>query len=65
MCLERKKIRLPRGVAGVASVAVRSLIEIFIDDISAIFRATDLRIRLPFVSWAFEISRANSGVKKI
>jgi hypothetical protein len=40
------------GVAGVASVAVRSLVEICIDDISAVFRATDLRFRLSFVSWA-------------
>jgi hypothetical protein len=44
MSLERKKIRLSRGVA------VRSLVEICIDDISAVIRA--LRFRLPFVSWA-------------
>jgi hypothetical protein len=59
---------------GVATVAVRALVEICIDDIPAVLRATDLRIRLPFVSCPciidaphtqnFEISRANSGVKK-
>jgi hypothetical protein len=50
MSLERKTFfRLTRGVAG---VAVRSLVEICIDDISAVLRATDLRLRLPFVSCA-------------
>jgi hypothetical protein len=62
---------LSRGVVVVAGVAVRALIEICIDDISAVLRTTDLRFRLAFVSWAglmhlifrnFEISRANSGV---
>jgi hypothetical protein len=38
--------RLSRGVA------VRALVEICVDDISAVLRATDLRFRLPFVSWA-------------
>jgi hypothetical protein len=32
--------------------AVRSLVEICIDDISAVLRATDLRFQLSFVSWA-------------
>jgi hypothetical protein len=39
-----KKIRLSRGVA------VRLLVEICIDDISTVLRATDLRFRLSFVS---------------
>jgi hypothetical protein len=47
MSLERKQIFRPSY-----GVAVRSLVEICIDDISAILRATDLRFRLPFVSWA-------------
>jgi hypothetical protein len=38
-----KKIRLSRGVA---------VGRYFIDDISAFLRATDLRFRLTFVSWA-------------
>jgi hypothetical protein len=38
--------RLSRGVA------VRVLVEICVDDISAVLRATDLRFLLPFVSWA-------------
>jgi hypothetical protein len=38
--------RLSRGVA------VRSLVEICIDDISAVLRATDFKFRLPFFSWA-------------
>jgi hypothetical protein len=42
----KKKIRLSRGVA------VRVLVEICIDDISAVLRTTDLRFWLPFVSWA-------------
>jgi hypothetical protein len=37
---------LSRGVAG------RALVEICIEDISAAFRATDLRFRLFFVIWA-------------
>jgi hypothetical protein len=37
---------------GVAGFAVRSLVEICIDNISAVLRATGLRFRLPFVSWA-------------
>jgi hypothetical protein len=41
-----KKFRLSRGVA------VRALVEICVDDISAVLRATDLRFRLPFVTWA-------------
>jgi hypothetical protein len=41
------KFRLSRGVAG---VAVRALVEICVDDISAVLRATDFR--LPFISWA-------------
>jgi hypothetical protein len=41
-----KKFRRSRGVA------VRALVEIRIDDISAVLRAIDLRFRLPFVSWA-------------
>jgi hypothetical protein len=41
----KKIVRLSRGV-------VRSLVKIYIDDISAVLRATDLRFRLPFVSWA-------------
>jgi hypothetical protein len=50
MGLERKNIfRLSRGVAG---IAVRSLVELCIGDISAVLRATDLRFWLPFVSWA-------------
>jgi hypothetical protein len=45
--LERKRIsRLSRVVA------VRVLVEICVDDISAVLRAADLRFRLPFVSWA-------------
>jgi hypothetical protein len=44
----KKNFRLSRGVAG---VAIRSLVEICIDDISALLRATDLRFRLTFVSW--------------
>jgi hypothetical protein len=40
---------LSRDVAG---VVVRLLVEICIDNISAFLRATDLRFRLPFVSWA-------------
>jgi hypothetical protein len=50
--LERKKkIRPSHGDVGVAGVAIRALVEIFIDDISAVLRVTDLRFRLPFVSW--------------
>jgi hypothetical protein len=45
----KKKSRLSRGVA---VVAVRALVEICIDVISAVLRATDLRFRLPFVTWA-------------
>jgi hypothetical protein len=45
----KKKIRLSRGVAG---VAVRALVEICVEDISAVLRATDLRFRLSFVTWA-------------
>jgi hypothetical protein len=41
----KKKIRLSRGVA------VRALVEICVDDISAVLKATDLRFWLPFVSW--------------
>jgi hypothetical protein len=63
-----KKNRLSCGVA------FRALVEICLDNIS-VFRATNLKIWLSFVSWAelmhliprilkFEISRANSGVKK-
>jgi hypothetical protein len=48
----KKHFRLSRGVAVIAGVAVRALVEIYIDDISAALRATDLRFRLPFVSWA-------------
>jgi hypothetical protein len=43
MSLERKKIRLSRGVA------VRVLDEICMHDISAVLRAIDLRFRLPFI----------------
>jgi hypothetical protein len=46
MSLERKNFRLSRGIA------VRSLVEICIDDISAVLRATDFRFGLHFVSWA-------------
>jgi hypothetical protein len=42
----KKKIHLSRGVA------VLALVEIFIDDILAALRVTDLRFLLPFVSWA-------------
>jgi hypothetical protein len=53
MSLERKKkLCLSRGVAGVVGVAVRALVEIGVDDISAVLRATDLRFQLAFVSWA-------------
>jgi hypothetical protein len=38
-----KKNRLSRGVAG------WELDEIFIEDISAVLRALDLRFRLPFI----------------
>jgi hypothetical protein len=44
----KKKFRLSRGVAG---VAVRALVEICVDDISAVLRATDLGFQLPFDSW--------------
>jgi hypothetical protein len=37
--------RLSRGV-------VRALVEICIDDISAVLRATNLRFQLPFIIWA-------------
>jgi hypothetical protein len=47
--LRAKNFRLSRGVSG---VAVWELVEICIDDISAVFRATALRFRLPFVNWA-------------
>jgi hypothetical protein len=65
--LERNKnFRRSRGVA------VRALVEICVDDISAVLRATDLSsITLRHLGWInaphtqnFEISRANSGVKK-
>jgi hypothetical protein len=47
MSLERKNyFRTARGVA------VRLLVEICIEDISAVLRATVLRFRLFFVSWA-------------
>jgi uncharacterized membrane protein YwzB len=45
----QKKIRLSRGVVGIAGVAVWSLVKICIDDISAVLKATDLRFRLIFV----------------
>jgi hypothetical protein len=41
-----KKFRLSRGVV------VRALNEIYIDDISAVLRATDLGFHLPFIMWA-------------
>jgi hypothetical protein len=47
-----KKNRLSRGVAGVADAAVRVLVEICVDDIQAVLRATDLRFQLLFVIWA-------------
>jgi hypothetical protein len=50
--LERKKkFRLSRGVAGDAGIAYRALVEICVDDISAVLRAKDLKFRLPFVIW--------------
>jgi hypothetical protein len=66
----KKKIRLPRGVAG---VAVRSLVEICIDDISDRLKGYRFEISatLRQLGWIdtphtqnFEISRANSGDKK-
>jgi hypothetical protein len=45
----KKKFRLSRGVV---EVAVRSLVEICIIDISADLRAKNLRFRLTCVSWA-------------
>jgi hypothetical protein len=51
MSLNRKNIfRLSRSVAGVAGVAVWSLVKICIDDISAVLRAKYLRFRLPFIN---------------
>jgi hypothetical protein len=47
----KKNFGLSRGVAG---VAVRALVEIRVDDISAVLRATDLRFRLPFVMGLFD-----------
>jgi hypothetical protein len=44
--LRAKKIRLSRGVA------VRALVEICIDDISAVLRATYSRFQLTFPIWA-------------
>jgi hypothetical protein len=46
LVISEKKIRLPSGVA------VRPLVEICVDDISAVLEATDLRFRLSFVGWA-------------
>jgi hypothetical protein len=42
--------RLSRAVAWVAGVSGRVFVEICVDDISAVLRATDLRFRLHFVS---------------
>jgi hypothetical protein len=39
-------------VAGVAGVALRALVEICVDDISAVVRTTDFRFPLPLISWA-------------
>jgi hypothetical protein len=65
-----EKIRQSRGVADIAGVAVRPVVEICID-ISAVLSATDLRFRLRQLGWIdaphtqnFEIYRANSVVKK-
>jgi hypothetical protein len=44
--VRNKNFRLSRGVA------VRALVKICVDDISAVLRASDLRFLLPFVSWA-------------
>jgi hypothetical protein len=50
----KKKFRLLRGVvvvAIVAGVAVRVLIEICIDDISAVLRAKNMKYWLSFIIW--------------